>query len=142
MKLPKYFNVILIVFIASLLFYAVFLAYTNIQGSASVEKFNVEGTTPKVILYFAEWCGHCQQYEKSGVYNDVMQKANTDPEMKGKVVFEKREGDDPKSEADKYDIRGFPTIIGVDSNGHKVEEFMGDRFSESELMEFARKLLA
>lgn len=139
MKFPKYFKVILVLFVASLLFYALFLAYN--QMSTKTEKFEVEGTTPKVILYFAEWCGHCQQYEKSGVFNDVMQKAKSDPELNGKVVFEKREGDDPKSEADKYDIRGFPTIIGVDKNGDKKEEFTGDRFSESELMKFAKSLL-
>jgi thiol-disulfide isomerase/thioredoxin len=140
MKLPKYFNLILVVFIGALLLYAVYIAYVS-NSLKQTEKFEVQGTTPKVILYFAEWCGHCQQYEKSGVFNDVMQKAREDPQLNGKVTFEKREGDDPKSEADKYDIRGFPTIIGVDASGNKKEEFMGDRFSEEELIKFAKSLL-
>lgn len=143
MKTPNYFKVILVVFLVSLLLYALFLVFNN---KAKVEKFQdssaaaggPEPNSSKVILYYADWCGHCQEYKKSGVFEKVAQDVKNSP-IGSKVVFDQRDGDAHESEMSKYDIRGFPSIIAVDSNGNKIEEFTGDRFNEDELIAFAKK---
>lgn len=146
MKTPNYFKVILVVFIVSLLLYALFLVFNNQQ---KVEKFLEASTgagpsvpepnSSKVVLYYANWCGHCQEYKKSGVFEKVAQECKQDPALGNKVIFEQKDGDNHESDMNKYNIRGFPSIIAIDSNGNKIDDFNGDRYDEAQLKEFAKK---
>lgn len=100
---------------------------------ASFEKFE-NAVKPKVILFYATWCGHCEQYLQSGVF----EKLSEHPEVKD-VVFEKLDADKNESLREKYDITGFPTIIGVNSKGEKVT-FEGNRNSIQDLVTFSKSL--
>ncbi len=101
--------------------------------SAMFESFENE-TKPKVMLFHATWCGHCEQYLSSGIFDKVA----TNPEVQN-VSFEKYDADKNEALREKYDITGFPTIIGLKVNGEKVQ-FDGNRNSVDDLISFAKSL--
>lgn len=90
--------------------------------------------TPKVMLFHATWCGHCEQYLNSGVF----EKTAENPEVQG-ISFEKFDADKNGSMVEKYDITGFPTILGLNTQGEKVV-FEGNRNSMDDLIKFAKSL--
>lgn len=90
--------------------------------------------TPKVMLFHATWCGHCEHYLNSGIY----EKTAENPEVQG-IPFEKFDADQNGSMVEKYAITGFPTILGLNTQGEKVV-FEGNRNSMDELIKFAKSL--
>lgn len=102
--------------------------------SAMFEGFESD-EKPKVMLFHATWCGHCEQYLSSGVFDKVA----AHPEIQN-VSFEKYDADKNEDMREKYDITGFPTIIGLKANGEKVS-FDGNRNSVDELVSFAKSLV-
>ena len=100
---------------------------------SSFEGFNNKDT-PKVMLFHATWCGHCEQYLNSGIFEKVAE----NPEVQG-IPFEKFDADKNGSMVEKYDITGFPTILGLNTQGEKVV-FEGNRNSMDDLIKFAKSL--
>lgn len=90
---------------------------------------------PKVMLFHATWCGHCEQYLSSGIFDKV----TTHPEVQD-VSFEKYDADKNEAMREKYDVTSFPTILGVNTEGEKVA-FHGNRNSIEELVSFAKSLM-
>lgn len=107
----------------------------NIATSYATYEHFENSVKPKVILFYATWCGHCEQYLHSGVF----EKASETQEVQG-VIFEKLDADKNESLREKYDITGFPTIIGLNSKGDKMT-FEGNRNSVQDLVVFAKSLL-
>jgi thiol-disulfide isomerase/thioredoxin len=91
--------------------------------------------TPKVMLFHATWCGHCEQYLNSGIY----EKTAESPDVQG-IAFEKFDADKNGSMVEKYDVTGFPTILGLNAQGEKVV-FEGNRNSMDDLIKFAKSLV-
>jgi thiol-disulfide isomerase/thioredoxin len=105
----------------------------NIRTSyASLEGFE---QNPKVMLFHATWCGHCEQYLSSGVFDKVAKH----PDVQ-KVSFEKLDADKNEDMREKYDVTGFPTILGLNASGEKVA-FDGNRNSIDDLITFAKSLM-
>ena len=81
-------------------------------------------TDDTVVIFFAPWCGHCKsakpEFEKA-VANGG-----------GKVVMVDATVPDNKKLVEKYNVRGFPTIM---KGG---ESFNGDR-KEDAIIAFAKK---
>lgn len=127
-------QIILVIFLAILLFYALYVSHHY-----KSEKF-AQGEGPKIILYHASWCGHCKQYENSGVFDATFMKVKEDPQLKDKVTFLKLDYDMNKDEANKHGINAFPSIIAVNASGEKIEDFNGDIYSSVKLIEFAKKI--
>lgn len=135
------YKLILAIFIGSLLLLAVYSTYTYYYDP-KVEKFtSTSPVLPKVALFHAKWCPHCQDYESAGFFDRASEAAAANVSTAGKVAFIKYDADLNEKYVDKYKIRGFPTIIGIDKNGNKVKEFLGDRNNVSELIAFAQSLL-
>lgn len=103
-------------------------SYTSFEGFKDKEG-------PKVMLFHATWCGHCEQYLNSGIY----EKTANNPEVQG-IPFEKFDADKNGSMVEKYDITGFPTILGLNTQGEKVV-FEGNRNSMDDLIKFAKSLI-
>ena len=101
--------------------------YTPYEGFAN--------DSAKVMLFHATWCGHCVKYIASGTFDKVAAL----PEVSG-VTFEKYDADKNEDVRDKYDVTSFPTIIGLNSKGDKVE-FSGDRDNTADLIRFAKSLM-
>jgi thiol-disulfide isomerase/thioredoxin len=133
------YKIVLIIFIGSLLLLALYATYTY-YNDPKVEKFT-SPVLPKVALFHAKWCPHCQDYESAGFFDRATEAAAENVSTAGKVAFIKYDADLNEEYVKKYKIRGFPTIIGIDKQGNKVKEFMGDRNNVSELIAFAQSLL-
>lgn len=131
-KNNSYYKFIILLFIASLLFYAVFVSYNYYTAKlGNVEKFNDNNT--KVLLFYAIWCGHCQKYEKSGVFESCSKNAPNN------VKFIKYDYDKNTELAGKYDVQAFPTVISVDGTGKLIDTFKGDIYDEAALIAFAKE---
>lgn len=80
----------------------------------------------KVILYHANWCGHCKRFGPE--WNKLKSMKNNNDELKD-IEFVDYEYDKNKSDIDKANISGFPTIRVHFDN--KVEEYSGERSAEA-----------
>ena len=77
---------------------------------------------PKELVYFhMNGCGHCKRF--TPVWNEFS--SNYNGELKLKKLERKEAGD----LLQKYEIKGFPTILLIDEQGNK-KEFQGDRSIE------------
>lgn len=129
-------QIILVFFLVILLFYALY-----VSQNFKMEKFS-QGAGPKVVLYYATWCGHCKEYKKSGTFESCFEAVKTDPVLKDKVVFIQLDYDENKDRANKHGINAFPSIIAINSNDEKIADFNGDIYSLSQLLEFSRKIIS
>jgi thiol-disulfide isomerase/thioredoxin len=83
--------------------------------------FNEPFENPQKCIYFyMENCGHCK--EMNPEWEKVKQNYN------GNVKLVKIENKNAGLDLDKYNIKGFPTIILVDNKGNH-KEFNGNRNS-------------
>ena len=128
-------KIVIVIFIASLLLYALYVTYNYNQ----IEKFG-EGT-PQVALFFANWCGHCRSYENSKTFDKTFALVNADTTMKGKVQFIKYDYDLNKDLANKFGINAFPSIVSIDGNGNKKANYTDDIYSSVKLVDFARQAI-
>jgi thiol-disulfide isomerase/thioredoxin len=139
MEIP-FVKIILVLFIATLLFYAIYVSYLYYtQHVGNVEKF--EENNVKIALFFATWCGHCREFKESGKFQTAYQKINADDRFKGKVVFVEYDADLNKDLVNKYGIQGFPSILSIDKDGNKIADFTGDRYSIDDLVNFTSQTL-
>lgn len=105
---------------------------------ASFEQYMNGGDSdkPKVMLFYATWCGHCEKYLSSGLFDKV----SGSKDVQG-VAFQKLDADKNEELREKYDVTSFPTILGVNSRGEKIG-FEGNRNVESDLVSFAKSLMS
>lgn len=83
-----------------------------IQTGGSKEEANL-------MLFKAEWCGHCQAFKKTW---DLLGKDN---ELKNKVNLITYDSDNNKEEMKSWNIEGFPTLIL--QQGGEAYEYSGAR---------------
>lgn len=81
----------------------------------------------KVIYYYMDGCGYCDQFSGSGVW----EKLDNDIGNVSNVEFKKINIADKKEDINRYNIDGFPCIIATDKNDNKISEYQGDRSYES-----------
>jgi thioredoxin-related protein len=81
----------------------------------------------KVIYYYMDGCGYCDQFSGSGVW----EKLDNDIGKVSNVEFKKINIADKKDDINRYNIAGFPSIIATDKNDNKISEYQGDRSYES-----------
>jgi protein disulfide isomerase family A protein 3 len=82
--------------------------------------------TTSIILFYAPWCGHCQQFKP--IYEKV---AKTIPNMyminddaNPYLAQECKENGKP------FEVTGYPTIVKVNSDLTIKDTFLGDRTPE------------
>ena len=94
-----------------------FLTYVSFRNY-KVEKYSEENKVT-IILIHATWCGHCVKYLKDGTFDKLSDELSDMTICK----FEKIDYDTNKSLAEKYDVKGFPSIIAVNASGDKLLDF-------------------
>ena len=117
----------------------IFLIYkaTNKEGfDVSPAEFEEElKNGKKLVLIYAEWCGHCKKLTPT--WDKVSEKVNKDDDIK-MIKINCGEGTpEQKKLMSTYDVDGYPTILIVD-NG-KATPYEGDR-TEDALLKQVNKL--
>ena len=120
---------ILVSFLVVALFFALYVAYEKMH-----KKEGFAGDKVKVCLFYATWCGHCEKYLDSKVFDATYSQVKS---KDSQIVFEKIDYDQNKNLASKYDVNSFPTIVAIDGNGKKIDTFKGDRYNKEALEQFA-----
>ena len=82
------------------------------QGNAS----SAEQPELRILKFEAEWCGPCQQMKP--VFDKVSKSLNS------KARFETINVDDQPGIADRYNVKGLPTVIAI-KDGKVVDRSMG-----------------
>ena len=117
-KFEKFHPVVQVLLTFGLLFTLRYVYTTFLYSYFSA--FNLEGFgQPKELVYFyMDGCGHCKKF--SPVWDQFSSSYS------GNLKLRKVERADAVSELEKYQVKGFPTILLLDGNGGK-KEFQGDR---------------
>lgn len=90
------------------------------QASASAS------SSYKFVMYYADWCGHCQRTKPE------FAKLGATQTIGGKQVAVEAVNPESNPEAvEGKNIRGYPTIHLYDPKGVLVQEYEGERTSES-----------
>lgn len=76
----------------------------------------IQSATPVVVDFYADWCGPCKKMEP------LLAKVSQQHEGKVKVV--KLNSDENQALAQKYQVRGLPTLI-VFRGGAEVDRKLG-----------------
>ncbi|KAG0332592.1 hypothetical protein BG000_009893 [Podila horticola] len=84
-----------------------------------------------LVEFYAPWCGHCKSLAPT--YETVAQ----DFASEKNVVIAKVDATEEKGVADRYDIKGFPTLKFFAADG-SVSDYEGGR-SEQDFVEFINK---
>jgi thioredoxin-like negative regulator of GroEL len=96
-----------------------------------------EGFQQKYSLeyFYMDGCGHCVDFNKSGVWDKV---ENT---KWNNVKVEKFNMKDARQRVEKFNIKGFPSIVMVDSSSgdEKVVESFNDERTFPKIAEFISK---
>ena len=72
----------------------------------------------KIILFSADWCGHCKRLKESGELEKLSRTHS--------VVIASDENEHASKVMNKYKSRGFPTLLVMHKSG-KVQPYNGDR---------------
>jgi len=80
------------------------------------------GNPSTCTYYYMEQCGHCKRF--SPEWDNFVQSYT------GPVVLRKVEMSEAGDDLEKYNIRGFPTILIIDDNGES-KDYDGPRTSEA-----------
>ncbi len=117
---------IMIAIIMFLLFAIVVLFAYN--KNKIMESFTGESNIRYIMeYYYMEDCYHCKEFNRSGVWKKL-----NDNYGNSIIEFKKYNSQDYKDRVDKYNIKGYPTIIMVDKTTEKnLEEYNGDRSYEN-----------
>ena len=92
----------------------------------------------KLVLYYADWCGHCKTLKrKGGGAADGGWTVLEKEKRGGKLNFD-LEAIEEKKIPSTIKIGGFPTIELHDNNGKKIASYMGDR-SAADMIKFVNK---
>jgi len=97
--------------------------------SSGTKKYSLE-------YYYMDGCGHCEDFNKSGVWDQLMSKTWDN------VSIVKYNMKDKMDRVNKFNITGFPSIILVDVSDGKdklVSEFKGER-THSKLESFINNI--
>ncbi len=111
----------------------------NLRTSFMIEGFEGEGQGPALVMYYANWCGHCK--------NTKPQLEAAKKEYNGKIKIIMIDADEKGNDAllKQEDVQGFPTIryykSGLPTLGSKgnYEEYNGDRTKE-DFLQFLKRM--
>ena len=117
-KFEKFHPVVQVLLTFGLLFTLRYVYTTFLYSYFSA--FNLDGFgQPKELVYFhMNGCGHCKNF--TPIWDQFSSSYS------GNLKLRKVERADAVSELEKYEVKGFPTILLLDGNGGK-KEFQGDR---------------
>lgn len=119
---------LLISILSILLILIVLLRYCRTR--MSMEGFE-NGASKTLIICKADWCGHCKKAQPE--FNKLLSSSPITLNDGSKVTVKILDADKDKSEINKYNVKGFPTVLILD--GSATTEYPGER-SASAIIDF------
>lgn len=138
--MPWWVAIFAILFILFLILVAVGV-FKAIKKVTTTEKFHDGLPKVKIVLFYAMWCPHCEQYLDSNVFMKTFDNIKRNNKYDG-VVFVQLDYDKNKALANELGVRAFPSIVAVTKEDKLINEFQGDRFDASDLERFAAQSLS
>lgn len=76
---------------------------------------------PALLLFRADWCGYCKKLERETLPDAQVR---TEASRFTSVAYD-AEQPEGRALAQRYGVRGFPTLVLVDAAGNKVDSWAG-----------------
>ena len=92
------------------------MAKVEAVSKDSFKEMVLESTTPVLLDFYANWCGHCQKLLP--LLDEVAE------EMDGKLNVMKVNVDENREFAQKFEIKGLPTML-LFKAGSEVDRLIG-----------------
>ena len=92
------------------------MANVEIVTKDTFQSMVAESTTPVLLDFFANWCGHCQKLLP------LLDEVAVD--LDGKVKIMKVNVDENKDLAQKFGIKGLPTMV-LFKDGSEIDKLIG-----------------
>ena len=92
------------------------MAKAEIVNAESFSAMVAESTGPVLLDFFANWCGHCQKLLP--VLDEVA------ADLDGKVRIMKINADENRDLAQKFAVKGLPTMI-LFKDGNEIDRLVG-----------------
>ncbi len=138
------FKLLLWLFVIVVVATAIGMTYKDVMSNLEPrkkEKFSdQEAKKLKVTLFYATWCGHCEKYISSKVFDTTFDELKKTGKFDN-VLFVQVDSDKNREMIGKYGVQGFPTIMAITSDGNLVDEFTGDRYDKEALKQFVEDAL-
>ena len=80
------------------------------------------GSTPKLVWFYAKWCGHCKNMLSDW---DKLASEDNNSEKMIKINVGEQGNSAQEALASKYNVSAYPTIAII--NGDNADEFEGER---------------
>jgi thiol-disulfide isomerase/thioredoxin len=97
---------------------------------AGLEKAKAEGKPVMILFTGTEWCPPCQHLERTAIEKEAFQQFAADEVVFVKLDFPRNQSAAPQTHfeaAQKYRVRGFPTVVLLNEEGKELERFVGGR---------------
>ncbi len=92
------------------------MAKVEVVNADGFKERVLESTIPVLLDFYANWCGHCQKLLP--LLDEVA------AEMDGKISVMKMNVDENRDFAQKFDIKGLPTML-LFKDGSEVDRLIG-----------------
>jgi thioredoxin 1 len=92
------------------------MAKVEVVNKDSFKEMVLDSTTPVLLDFYANWCGHCQKLLP------LLDEVAVD--MDGKLNVMKVNVDENREFAQKFDIKGLPTML-LFKAGSEVDRLIG-----------------
>ena len=92
------------------------MAKAEIVSKDNFKEMVLESSTPVLVDFFANWCGHCQKLLP--LLDEVA------AAMDGKINVVKVNVDENRDLSQKYEIKGLPTMI-LFKDGSELDRLIG-----------------
>lgn len=127
---PKNLYKVLILFAVLLILYFIHQKYLVKEGmTCTAENFETDIDGKKaLVLFHADWCGHCKRFmpEWDKISSEVASMDGVDVMLAKVECGNAKDNDAHKDIMEKYNIKGYPTILSFDKSGNHTE-YDGER---------------
>jgi len=110
-----------LIFLGALLLVVLTMLYL-FKINFGIENFENE-KSKKLVYFYMKGCGHCEKF--SPIWDEFSN--NNKSSIKTYKLERTLAGD----KINKYDVKGFPTILLLGENNEKIKEYDGDRTVDS-----------
>lgn len=121
----------LVILIAFIVIYFVYKTYLKEGFESSSSTFENDLTDDtKLVLFYADWCGHCKKFKP--IWEETAKEINKGGK-KIMISVNVGEKDDMSGKiSEKYKVDGFPTVV-IFTNGKMSGSYDGPRTKEGML---------